>query len=357
MDGVRSMLEISGLSLSLGDFRFTDLNVSVAAGEYCIILGPTGAGKTILLETIAGIHQPDAGRIVLDGTDITDAPPETRGIGMVYQDYMLFPHMTVRENIGFGLRQRKMPKIDRDTTAGTIAETLGIAHLLDRYPATLSGGEQQRTAIARALVLSPRVLLLDEPLSALDTVTRDRLRREIKEIHAKTGVTILHITHHFEDIYALADRVVVMKDGTVAQEGTPETILRRPASDFIAQFTGMENLFSGFAVLDDTGTAEILVGDVLLYAATDLSGTVRVGIRPEDLILSPEPLSSSARNSLPGTVTGVAENGIYAKIQVNCGSDLLLSAALTRQSVERLGLSPGTRVWVTFKATAVHVFR
>ena len=235
------MLEISALALTLGGFRFTDLSVSVADGEYCIILGPTGAGKTILLETIAGIHRPGKGRIVLDGTDITDAPPERRGIGMVYQDYMLFPHMTVRENIGFGLRQRDVPKAERDVIAGSIAERLSIAHLLDRYPATLSGGEQQRTAIARALVLRPRVLLLDEPLSALDTVTRDRLRREIKEIHARTGIMILHITHHFEDIYALADRVVVMKDGAVAQEGPPETILRKPASDFIANFTGADN--------------------------------------------------------------------------------------------------------------------
>lgn len=355
--GVRSMLDISSLSLTLGGFRFTDLSVSVADGEYCIILGPTGAGKTILLETIAGIHRPDTGRIVLDGTDITDAPPERRGIGMVYQDYMLFPHMTVRENIGFGLRQRGVPKEERDTAAESIAETLGIAHLLDRYPATLSGGEQQRTAIARALVLRPRVLLLDEPLSALDTVTRDRLRREIKEIHARTGITILHITHHFEDIYALADRVVVMKDGAVAQEGTPETILRKPASDFIANFTGMENLFSGTAVSGGAGTAEITVGAVKLFAATDLSGPVRVGIRPEDLILSAAPLDSSARNSLPGVVAGVAENGIYSKILVECGGGMVLTAALTRQSVERLKLCCGAEVWVTFKATAVHVFR
>ncbi|HJK00360.1 MAG TPA: ATP-binding cassette domain-containing protein [Methanocorpusculum sp.] len=351
------MLEISGLTLSLGEFRFTDLSVSVANGEYCIILGPTGAGKTILLETIAGIHSPDKGQIFLDGADITNAPPEQRGIGMVYQDYMLFPHMTVKENIGFGLRQRGVPKGERDTAAETMAKTLGIAHLLDRYPATLSGGEQQRTAIARALVLNPRVLLLDEPLSALDTVTRDRMRREIKEIHRKTGVTILHITHHFEDIYALADRVVVMKDGEVAQEGTPETILRRPASDFIANFTGMENLFSGTAVCNEDGTAELSVGSVKLFAATDLTGQVRIGIRPEDLILSTKPLDSSARNSLPGTVTGIAENGIYSKISVECGDEMVLTAALTRQSVERLKLHTGAEVWVTFKATAVHVFR
>ena len=150
---------------------------------------------------------------------------------------------------------------------------------------------------------------------------------------------------------------MVMKDGAVAQEGTPETIHRKPASDFIANFTGMENLFSGTAVPKNTGTAEITVGAVKLFAATDLSGPVRVGIRPEDLILSAAPLDSSARNSLPGVVAGVAENGIYAKIQVDCGGGMVLTAALTRQSVERLKLCPGAEVWVTFKATAVHVFR
>lgn len=170
------MLMIEGLSLSLGEFRFFGLDISVEMGKYCIILGPTGAGKTILLETIAGIYQPDAGRILLEGRDITRDPPEFRGMGMVYQDYMLFPHLTVLENITFGLRQRGVPKAEREEEAEKAAEMQGIFPRLDRFSSTLSGGEQQRTAIARALVLRPRVLLLDEPLSALDTVTRNRLR-------------------------------------------------------------------------------------------------------------------------------------------------------------------------------------
>lgn len=355
MDGGRRMLRIEGLSLSLGEFRFFGLDISVETGEYCIILGPTGAGKTILLETIAGIYQPDAGRILLDGRDITRELPELRGIGMVYQDYMLFPHMTVLENITFGLRQRGVPKAERGRVAAEVAEMLGILPLLDRFSSTLSGGEQQRTAIARALVLRPRVLLLDEPLSALDTVTRERLRRELKEIHARTGVTILHITHHFEDIYALADRVVVMRDGCVAQEGTPEMILRKPASDFIASFTGMENVFSGTAVCCGEGMAEVVVLGVSIFAVTNLCGEVRVGVRPEDLIVSSERFSSSALNSLEGMVCAVVENGAYSKIHVNCGG-VAFVAALTRQSVERMALVPGIFVWVTFKAAAVHVF-
>ncbi len=349
------MLRIENLSLSLGEFRFSGLNISVATGEYCVILGPTGAGKTILLETIAGIYQPDAGRILLDAQDITREKPELRGIGMVYQDYMLFPHLTAGENIMFGLLQRKMPKDARESIAREAAEMLGILPLFDRYPATLSGGEQQRTAIARALVLNPRVLLLDEPLSALDTVTRERLRRELKGIHARTGVTILHITHHFEDMFALADRVVVMRDGCVAQEGTPEMILRRPASDFVAGFTGMENVFSGNAVCCGEGMMEVAVGSVHMFAAGEVFGSVRVGIRPEDLILSRERFSSSARNSLAGVVREIFASGALSKIGVDCDG-VILVAALTRQSTEQLGLVVGVRVWVTFKATAVHVF-
>ncbi len=348
------MLEIQNLSLHLGEFHFENLSIRVETGEYCIILGPTGAGKTILLETIAGIHHPDNGSILLDGRDITSLVPEKRGIGMVYQDYMLFPHMTVRENIAFGLRQAGRPPAERSAVAEQMAETLGIAQLLDRYPATLSGGEQQRTALARALVLRPGILLLDEPLSALDTATRERLRQELRNLHQATGTTILHITHHFEDMYALADRVLVMRNGSIAQEGTPDAILRQPASDFIAGFTGMENLFSGTSLPRPGGTAEISLDGVTVYAVSDISGPVRVGIRPEDLIISLEPFSSSARNSLPGTVRSITDSGMYTRLSIDAG--ILLTSAVTRQSVQKLELTPGSKVWVTFKATAVHVF-
>ena len=173
------MLIIDSVSKSLGEFTLTDVSLSVGDEEYFIILGPTGAGKTILLEMIAGIYSPDAGRILLNGRDITDVPAKDRNIGMVYQDYMLFPHLTVEENIGFGLLQRKVEPARIRESVQDIAGLLGIDHLLGRTPGTLSGGEQQRAAIARALVLQPRVLLLDEPLSALDTATRDRFRREV----------------------------------------------------------------------------------------------------------------------------------------------------------------------------------
>ncbi|WP_319378176.1 ATP-binding cassette domain-containing protein [uncultured Methanocorpusculum sp.] len=349
------MLEITALSIQLGEFSFSDLNLDVKEGEYCIILGPTGAGKTILLETIAGIHYPKSGRICLNGKDITNTPPESRGIGMVYQDYMLFPHMTVGENIDFGLKEQGVAKPEREAAVKKIAATFGISHLLDRHPQTLSGGEQQRTAIARSLLLRPSVLLLDEPLSALDTITRERLRNELKAIHTETGMTILHITHHFEDIYALADRVIVMREGKIIQEGTPDTILRHPISHFIANFTGMDNIFTGYAEMTSSGVAEIRIGTTIIRAVTELTGQVHAGIRPEDMIISSEPFTSSAQNSFSGVVTQIIDVGAYSKIIVDTG--LLLTAILTHQSIQRLGITVGTSIWVTFKATSVHVFR
>ena len=347
------MLKIRNLSLSLGEFSLDGVDLTVADGEYFIIIGPTGAGKTILLETIAGIYTPDSGTIILDGRDITHTDPKDRGIGMVYQDYILFPHLTVEENIGFGLLQRKVdPGRIRDLVS-EIADLLGIGHLLERTPGTLSGGEQQRAAIARALVLRPRVLLLDEPLSALDAATRDRLRRELKLVHRATGTTVVHITHHFEDIFALADRVAVMQEGRIAQIGTPDDVFRRPATEFVAAFTGMENIFYGVSRVRD-GEATIDLGTITLRTVTAVEGDVCVGIRPEEVIVSREAFESSAINVFSGTVTEIRQNGIFSRVVVDTG--LPFVAILPPQSVARLGLTEGKPAYVTFKASAVHVF-
>jgi molybdopterin-binding protein len=347
------MLSVRALSLSLGEFSLDSVDLAVVDGEYFIILGPTGAGKTILLETIAGIYTPEAGTISLDDRDITNTEPKDRGIGMVYQDYMLFPHLTIEENIGFGLRQQKAdPARIRDLVSET-ADMLGIGHLLGRTPGTLSGGEQQRAAIARALVLRPRILLLDEPLSALDAATRDRLRRELKSIHRTTGTTVIHITHHFEDIFALADRVAVMQSGKVVQTGTPDEVFRRPATEFVAAFTGMENVFYGISRIR-SGEATIDLGAITLRTVSTVEGDVCVGIRPEEVIVSREAFESSAINAFSGTVVEIQQNGIFSRLVVDAG--LPFVAVLTRQSVARLDLAEGERAHITFKASAVHVF-
>ncbi|MCK9298489.1 ABC transporter ATP-binding protein [Methanoculleus sp. YWC-01] len=348
------MLRIAGLAKRLGDFALDGVDMTVADGEYFVVLGPTGAGKTILLETLAGIYSPDAGTIDLDGRDITRTDPKNRGIGMVYQDYMLFPHLTVGENIGFGLKQGKADPARISESVQETAALLGIGHLLERTTGTLSGGEQQRAAIARALVLRPRVLLLDEPLSALDTVTRERLRRELKAIHRATGTTVIHITHHFEDIFALADRVAVMQDGRIVQTGTPDEVFRRPATEFVAAFTGMENVYCGISRVRD-GEAAIDLGEIVVRTVTAIEGDVCVGIRPEEVILSRQPFESSAANTFPGTVAEIRRNGMFSRVVVDAG--LPFVAVLTRQSVARLALVEGEPASVTFKASAVHVFK
>jgi ABC-type Fe3+/spermidine/putrescine transport system ATPase subunit len=239
------VLRLEDIGVQLGAFRLKKISLHVQPSTYLVLLGPTGTGKTVLLETIAGLHRPTGGRTWINGKDATCWPPEKRQLGVVYQDYALFPHLTVQENIAFGLHLKKEARGEIRKTVKEMAGFLEIGHLLQRLPGRLSGGEQQRVALARALVLKPYVLLLDEPLSALDRFTRDRLRRELKRIHGELGVTIFHITHDLQEAFFLADQLVVMKDGSILQEGRPEGLLRRPRNRTVAELLGIENLLPG----------------------------------------------------------------------------------------------------------------
>lgn len=347
------MLRIESLSLSLGEFSLRGISLEVRSGEYFIILGPTGAGKTILLETIAGIHTPGSGRILLDGKDITRTEPRCRNIGMVYQDYMLFPHLNVRENIAFGLRQQKIPLPEQQRIVAETSALLGISRLLDRYPVTLSGGERQRVALARALVLRPNVLLLDEPMNALDSTTREKMRRELLRIRKLTGTTIVQITHHFDDVYTLADRIAIMRDGTILQTGEPSGVFLHPADTFIAEFLGIGNIIRGTSSVSGD-LAEIAAGNGrTFYASSPVAGEVVATLHPEDIILSKAPFTSSARNCLAGTVSEIVPFGSTVRVILDAGFPL--TALLTRESCRELHLAPGSTVFATFKASAVHV--
>lgn len=344
------MLIIDSVSKDLGEFRLKNVSLSVGDSEYFIILGPTGAGKTILLETIAGIYGPDSGRIILNDRDITDVPAKDRNIGMVYQDYMLFPHLTVEENIGFGLKSRRA---DPDLIHGKVqesAELLNISHLLHRHPGTLSGGEQQRTAIARALVMEPDALLLDEPLSALDVKTRESLRGELARIHEATGTTIIHITHNFEEVFDLADRVAVMQQGSVIQVGTPDEIFRKPNSDFVADFVGMENLFSG----EGSPGGIVTVEHLQIEVENGMPGPVSLAIRPEDIHLSKTAPPRNGKNILSGCVRTVRQTGGIVRIGVDAG--LPFQVSLTRQGFEEAGVGPGDLVYLSFWPSVAHVY-
>ncbi len=254
---VVALLEVVGVSKRVGDFRIKNVNLKVGSGEYFVLLGPNGAGKTLLLELIAGIRRHDEGRIYIGGRDVSDLPPERRNVGYVPQNYALFPHMSVRENLEFGLRMRGMPLENADR----IARALGITHLLERKPTSLSGGERQRVALARALAIEPEVMLLDEPLSNVDPHARFRLMEEMRRWHSELEFTAVHVTHSFEEAFKLADRIGIMMDGEIVQTGSVEEILR-PRDRRVAEFLGF-NVLDG-RVVGRRGTIAVRPDDVVV---------------------------------------------------------------------------------------------
>ncbi|NJD98200.1 ATP-binding cassette domain-containing protein [Thermococcus sp. LS1] len=344
------MLEIKSISKDWKEFKLRGVTFDVKAGEYFIILGPSGAGKTVLLEIIAGIIEPDSGQVILEGSDVTNWPPERRGLAYIPQNYALFPHMSVYDNIAFGLKLRRIPKPEIEKKVKGIAEVLGIDHLLHRKPKTLSGGESQRVAIARALVVEPKLLLLDEPFANLDVQTRARLIGEMKRWKKELGFTALHVTHSFEEAVSLGDRVGVMLDGRLVQVGPVREVFSRPASEEVARFLGFENIIEG------TAEGRVLrANGIEIELPVEASGKIRVGLRPEDIILSIEPIRTSARNEFKAVVDSVEELGPLVRVHLKAG-ELYLRAFITRSSMLEMGIGKGKEVYVSFKASALHVF-
>ena len=349
-----AIIQTRNLSVRLGEFHLKHINLEIQMGEYFVILGPTGSGKTVLLETLAGLNPVEDGSILLDGKEITHLPPEKRGIGFVYQDYALFPHLSVAQNIAFGpkLRREKSEKIEQDVKR--LSKLLAIEKLLKRKPETLSGGEQQRAALARALITQPKVLLLDEPLSALDPGTKEELQNELLKVHRELGTTILHVTHNFEEALTLGQRVAVFNEGQIVQCGTPDDIFRKPESNFVAEFVGTRNIFSGYLNNIDNGSAVLQVGGMKIQVLSGKEGQRRGSIRPEDILLSTQPIASSARNLFKGQITEISDRGAYAFVKVSTPTPL--TCMLTRSSIEELNLKTGVDVWLAFKASAVNIF-
>ncbi|MHB1652559.1 MAG: ABC transporter ATP-binding protein [Desulfitobacteriaceae bacterium] len=319
MDFVR----IENLSISVGQFNLQNVNLTIPRGEVMVILGSSGSGKSVLLESIAGFYPPTHGHIWLDGREMTEAPPEKRQIGFMFQDYALFPHLTVWENITFSLRFRHQgPPFRRGTAFKSengkssmqpenIVNMLHIEHLLSRYPLQLSGGEKQRVAMARALIQQPKLFLLDEPMSALDARTREELRDELRSIFKTLGLTAIYVTHDQTEALALADRVCILNAGHMVQFGMKEEVFNQPHNSFVAKFVGMENIFSG--VVESTrkvgNTQEHSVQVQGLGSLTILSELdsqrfepgeiVNVGIRPEDILIE---VDSHAALEVPQTM-------------------------------------------------------
>lgn len=348
----RALVQIRGVSLRLGEFAVHEADLDIAHGEYFVLLGPTGAGKTVLLECVAGLHRPDKGDVFVDGERVNDTAPELRGLGYLPQDYALFPHLTVAQNIAFGMRIRRKPRAEIEQKVKELAELLGITHLLHRSPTHLSGGEQQRTALARALAIEPKVLLLDEPLSALDEHTREVLCIELRRVHEELGTTTLHVSHNFEETLAVADRIGIIHQGTVKQIGTPEEVFRRPNSEFVARFVRSENILRGTARRTPRGLA-VQVGSIELLAAEGLEGDVYLTFRPEDVLVTATQAPERA-NRMAGCIVRVVDKGALMRVEVAAGVTVV--ALMGRRQYQGSGLAAGREVEVSFEPAAAHVF-
>jgi molybdate/tungstate transport system ATP-binding protein len=294
------MLKLTDVSLTLDKFNLGPINLSVDQKEYLIVIGRTGSGKTTLLKTIAGGYSAQ-GKIILDEKDVTNEPPEKRNIGYVSQSFTSFDHLNVRGNIEFGLRVRDIQKEEREKLARQMASNLGIDGLLDRSAKTLSGGEQQRVSLARALVTRPKILLLDEPLSMLDPETKRAIIRVFKAIPERYNVPIIHVTHEWDEAYTLADEIAVMDQGKIIEAGAPERIFEAPANYHTAMLVGFENIYKGNATPDDSGSEVQLENGVGLVSNESYLGPVYACLRPEKVKIS----GTQDGRGLSGTIAEV----------------------------------------------------
>jgi putative spermidine/putrescine transport system ATP-binding protein len=337
-DGTRAGVGVQLLDLHrhYGPVRALDgLTLELAPGELVALLGPSGCGKTTALRALAGLDDPDSGRIVVDDKDITHVPANRRDMGMVFQAYSLFPNMTAQENVAYGLRLRGHDKTTRAKRASEMLELVGLQTQGGRYPYQLSGGQQQRVALARALAIQPKVLLLDEPLSALDAKVRRQLREEIRRIQIAVGTTTLFVTHDQEEALALGDRVGVMSAGRLEQIAPPAELYDRPRTRFVAEFVGLTNRIGGIA---QDGRVDVLGASLPLLEGSADRGAVEVLIRPESVRLAIDP-SASAR------VLAVSFLGSVCRAQVALPSDELVVAQLA--AADAANLVPGMAVRVT----------
>ena len=319
-----------------------DVSLSVPRGSLIALLGPSGCGKTTTLRMVAGLEMPDAGRVRVDGRDVTRLPPYARRMGVVFQSYALFPHMTVAANVAFGLRMQGVAGAERARRAAAALAMVGLSDQAQKRPRQMSGGQQQRVALARALAIEPDVLLLDEPLSALDAKLREELRVEMRILQRRMGATAVFVTHDQAEALAMADLVAVMEAGRVAQLGAPEEVFERPATPFVAEFVGRSARFTGVAA-----AGGVRVGDVLLSCAAPAAGPVRVFVRPHRIGLIGA--DAAAENATPGVVAALDYTGEVVQVVVDTPLGRVPVDVSTVSQAWR-GLQPGAPVRVGWAA-------
>lgn len=366
------MISVHNLGARVGTFQLRDVSFEIPTGRYGVVIGPAGSGKTTLLEAIAGLTPLVNGNVSLGMRNVTREPPEDRGIGIVYQHGYLFPHLSVAENIHYGAAATP-------STADEVTRRFGVAELVDRDVQSLSGGERQLVALARALARRPPLVLLDEPFSALDPRRRARARREVRALHREWGFTALQVTHDFTEAGLLGDVAILLDAGRVLQYGAPDEVFRRPATPYIAEFLGAENVLAGsvrvlqdappdFIAGDETPGSfvpaelaagyhalEFVAGGLTIYTVGSTpAGTAYAVIRAEEVSIARTAPATSARNVFRGRITELSTLGALARVTLDVGG-VLLVAALTARSAEELKLGEGEEVWASFKALAVHL--
>jgi spermidine/putrescine transport system ATP-binding protein len=355
------VLELCGVSKTFGDVRAVDdLSLQVRSGEFLSLVGPSGCGKTTTLRMVAGFEKPSTGEVYLQGQPLGSTPPYKRHVNTVFQHYVLFPHMTVYENIAFGLHMKRLPRGDIQSRVTEVLKIVELTRYETRYPHQLSGGEQQRVGLARALVNEPAVLLLDEPLGALDLKVRKRMQLELKRIHREVGLTFLYVTHDQEEALVLSDRIAVMNHGRLEQLDSVENIYLCPHSMYVSDFIGEMNLFSGKLVTSASSGMTILTveGDALSVDVNDalaVGNDVEVAVRPEKIYLSTSP--PHGENTFAGVVIDHAFLGPATKyfVQLDSGKEIMVLRQNHGAPGDRL-LRPGERVALSWDRAWVKVF-
>jgi len=352
-------LQIEDVNKSFGNFvALKNIFLNVYPGEFVCLLGPSGCGKTTLLRIIAGLEEQTSGRVIQGGKNVSNLPPAQRDFGIVFQSYALFPNLTATQNVAYGLQNAKRPKAEIDRRVAELLETVGLTGMGQKYPSQMSGGQQQRVALARALALSPGLLLLDEPLSALDAQVRVKLRTEIASLQKRLGITTVMVTHDQAEALAMADRIVVMDKGYIAQVGTPRTVYQHPSNPFVANFIGVMNFLQGVVVAPD----QVRCGNLVLLTPNNQAAVnqpVQIAIRPEDIrVLSEAEVQSYAQNVILAEVQSMEYMG--TGYLVTCAPDGnakdQITIDLSTFESGALELEPGSTLRLYLPPDQVQVF-
>ncbi len=345
------MISIENLNVELPSFALENINLKVDEGDFFALLGPTGSGKSVLLETISGLVPVASGAIKLGGRDITSLPPDKRGLSIVYQDYALFPHLSVKENITFGARYKNISKTKADSRAAELSEMLNISHILERTPQYLSGGERQRASIARSLLVEPSVLLLDEPLSALDPAFRQEVQDLLKSLHQETGITFVMVTHDFDEALYLAGKGAIIKDGNIIRNGSISDIFNSPGSRFVADFVGMTNIYP-------CGKEDgcVRLGDLeFRFAETTQESVYHFAFRPEDVLVGSELNGYVKGNVFEAEIVSITQGGFHFRVSLNY-SGFPINALVPRKMITNGELKQGNFIKTAIPPESIHLF-